>query len=178
MSCNSDILTSKVGDVVKAILKKECMTEEVIEDINTCNLSFSWVAGALKLQIDALSCSKLKGRFMKDKESEKMYIEIPIVSQLAVMISDFLTTAQPEENSVFFPPRPEGAKNVVILTPHDARNGRHPCEQRGESDEVSVSLEGLSYDNDNHTAVLKIDVHEDEIGFHEIKIVMAIFAWN
>lgn len=91
MECDLEILHHKLEQISRAILTKECMLEEVLLDIQGCGYGWEETWEALRKACSGLKCSRLKGRV--GAEGEKVFLEVPILSDLASLIAEVMAGA-------------------------------------------------------------------------------------
>jgi hypothetical protein len=172
MSCDAQVIRGKIAKVAQHILAKECMTEEIIEDIVSCGTPTSQIWYGLHDAISKLSTCKLKGRIRHDKNGH--YVTIPIVVEFATMISDFLGPLEHQGDESFFPPREEN-KSSVIITPLEIQEGRHLNVTGRTEGEVAISIDDLSFGE--HKILLRVDILDADVTARDTRIVMSEFAW-
>lgn len=173
MSCNAQVVRGKMAKIAQHILAKECMTENVIEDIVTCYIPMQQVWYGLYEAIANLSTCKLKGRFRTFKSSH--FISIPIVMEIAIMTADFLGAVEKEEDEAFYPPK-EDDKMPAIITPNEIRQGLHVKVSKGRTEgEVSIAIGELSFLD--HKILLRIDILDSDVLVDDSQIVLAEFRW-
>jgi len=172
MNCDAQVIRGKMAKVAQHILAKECMTEEIIEDIVTCNVPTSQIWYGLHDAISKLSTCKLKGRLKSNQQGH--YVTIPIVVEFATMISDFLGPVEEQGDETFFPPR-EDNKTPAIITPLDIQSGRHVHVTGRTEGEVTISIEDLSFED--HKILLRVDILDPDVTALNGQIVVSEFTW-
>lgn len=104
MECDLDIFESKVKEISRAILTKECTLEDVLTDIKECGFGLKQSWEALEKACVNLKCSKLKGRV--GVRGDQCYLEVMILSDVASLVLDVMTAslskASTEQISSFF----------------------------------------------------------------------------
>lgn len=173
MSCDALIIRGKVAQIASNVLAKECMIEEVIENISECGLDTEQLWLALQYAIASLSTSRLTGRIRTIQGGD--YITIPIVTEFATMCSDILGPLEKAADPEFFPP-PENGKEPAILTPLSIQDGRHLKISGGRTKgKVTVSIGDLTFVE--HMILLRIDVLDNDVKIEDTQIVLSEFKW-
>ena len=172
MSCDAQVIRGKMAKVAQHIMAKECMIEEVIEDILGCGVDTTQIWYGLHDAISKLSSCKLKGRIKKVKDVH--FLSIPIVMEFATMISDFLGPVEERGDEFFFPTREEN-KRSVIITPLNIQEGLHLKIEGSTEGDVMISIGDLSFEN--HKILLRIDILEPDVSTINSQIVMCEFRW-
>jgi hypothetical protein len=172
MSCDAQVVRGKIAKIAQHILAKECMIEEVIEDIDSCNVPTSQIWYGLHNAIAKLSSCKLKGRIKNDSFGH--YVTIPIIMEFATMIADFLGPVESQADDAFFPQRKEN-KTPAIITPLHIQGGRHLNIAGRTEGEVTISIGDLSFED--HKILLRVDILDTDVICSNTQIVMTEFVW-
>lgn len=111
MECDLDIFESKIKEVSRAILTKECTLEDVLTDIKECGFGLKQAWNALEKACQNFKCSKLKGRIglTRGPNDQQCYVELMILNDIANLVLDVMSTAlskaSDESLSNFFTPK-------------------------------------------------------------------------
>jgi hypothetical protein len=175
MECDLDIFESKMQDVARALLKKECTLEDVLTDIKECGFGLKQSWEALEKSCRNLRCSKIKGRV--GVRDSVCYIEVMLLTYIGELVLDVMSASlrksSEESISNFFTskipkvvPKADRDKHnlleEIVLVPHQKVSKVHlhldsfiiekmhlllPLEnQKFEGSELEVSLGPLSLD--------------------------------
>ena len=185
MECDILVTRGKLKSAAEALLKKECLVEEVIADINRCGIPIEEAWRTIQAAFRGLQCSRLKGRVGFDPKSNHLHIEVPILEQIAQIITDIIGNTigdlKPGETSTdFLPEKPLGKSLEPRVVPLLACVVLHK--------EVSIEFEGLEMQvilGDmklaNHTFMMRISILEapEELQLQDpIYVGLAKVVWH
>lgn len=173
MSCDTTILRGKIAQVARAILSKECLTEEIIDDLNACGTPFNQVWHAVRDSVKKLSCTKLKGRVIMI--GKQRYLEVPIVKEIALMVSDFLTSVVDRMDPLEFMGEAKENGKLGVITPADILNGGRILIEHDSDNEINIVLEGIEHWEKN--IILILDATDSASISTRIEVTIAEFEW-
>lgn len=184
MECDILVTRGKLKSAAEALLKKECLLEEVIADIDRCGIPTEEAWKTVQAAFRGLQCSRLKGRVVFDDVTNHLRIEVPILEQVAQIVTDVMGRTigdlKPGETSTdFLPEKPPGKLSEPRVVPLQASvvlSKEAPIDLDGIEMQVTLGDMKLM----DHTFMMRISILEapEELQLRDpIYVALAKVVW-